>query len=333
MGYRSYFIKRVVGALAILFVVMTLNFVIFRVLTPFDPTSMIINPRMKLETKEALRIQWGLNDSLFIQFGKYMINMLTWNYGREFNEDLSPIAPTMAWRLQNTIVLLGAALIGTILIGIPAGMLASARRGGKLDVAIIGTGLFTWGVPAFFIQLLFLLVFCNAAVYYLGYSLVPRTGVVSNPPPTDTLLYILDMAYHAIAPITTLIIAGFGSWALYTRNMMIDTLTEDYITTARAKGVKDRDVLWRHAFRSLLPPIATIVALSIPGIVTGAIITESIFGWPGIGSWYIQALTNNNHPVAQAVLYNYAVLMIGANLVCDLIYGFLDPRIRVGQRR
>lgn len=333
MGYRGYVIKRVAGAVAILFVVMTLNFVIFRVLIPFDPTSLILNPRMKPETKAALRNQWGLNESLFLQYGKYMINMLTWNYGREFNEDLSPIAPTMVWRLQNTLILLGTALLGTILIGIPAGMLASSRRGGKTDVAIIGTGLFTWGVPTFFVQLIFLLVFCNFAVHYLGFPLVPSTGVVSNPPPTDRLLYILDEMHHAIAPIATLMIAGFGSWALYTRNMMVDTLTEDYITTARAKGVKNRDVLWRHALRSLLPPIVTIIAMSIPGIVTGAIITESIFGWPGIGSWYINALTNNNHPVAQAVLYNYAVLMIGANLVCDLLYGFLDPRIRVGQRR
>jgi len=115
--------------------------------------------------------------------------------------------------------------------------------------------------------------------------------------------------------------------------MMVDALTEDYIQTARAKGVKGRDVLFRHAFRSILPPVATMVALAIPGIVTGAIITESLFGWPGIGAWYINALMNRNHPVAQAVLYNYAVLMIGANLVTDLLYGFLDPRIRVGQRR
>ena len=114
---------------------------------------------------------------------------------------------------------------------------------------------------------------------------------------------------------------------------MVDALTEDFVLTARAKGLKDRTVIYKHAFRSILPPIVTLIALSIPGIVTGAIITESIFAWPGIGQWYIGALTQNNHPVAQAVLYNYAVLMVGANLVTDLIYGFLDPRIKVGTRR
>ncbi|MDH5788818.1 MAG: ABC transporter permease, partial [Candidatus Bathyarchaeota archaeon] len=119
----------------------------------------------------------------------------------------------------------------------------------------------------------------------------------------------------------------------YTRNMMVDALTEDFVLTARAKGLRERDVITKHAFKSILPPVVTLIALSIPGIVTGAIITESIFAWPGIGQWYISALQQQNHPVTQAVLYNFAVLMLGANLVADLAYGFLDPRIKVGVRR
>jgi peptide/nickel transport system permease protein len=131
----------------------------------------------------------------------------------------------------------------------------------------------------------------------------------------------------------TLILLGFGSWALYSRNLIIDALTEDFVLTAKAKGVRERDVLYKHAFRSILPPIATMIAMSIPGLVTGAIITETIFSWPGIGQWYIGALNSGNHPVTQAVLYNYAFLVILANLVSDVLYGFLDPRIKVGVRR
>ena len=114
---------------------------------------------------------------------------------------------------------------------------------------------------------------------------------------------------------------------------MVDALTEDFILTAKAKGLKERDILYKHAFRSILPPVATMIAMSVPGIVTGAVITESIFSYPGIGQWYITALNTGNHPVTQAVLYNYAVLMILANLISDVLYGFLDPRIRVGVRR
>lgn len=317
-----------------LFVVITLNFAIFRVFIPFDPTSLMLDPRMPEELKQNLRREWGLEDPLFPdQFLRYLKNLFTWNYGRQFNQEHTEIAPEMAWRLRNTVLIMGSALVGTIMLGIPIGVLVAARRGSKLDVSTIGFALFTYGVPTFFIQLLFLLVFTSYWHTWFGWSLVPRAGIVSSPPPKDMLRFIGDVARHAIGPIVTLTVAGFGFWALYTRNILVDTLTEDYILTATAKGLKERTVLLRHAFRSVLPPIVTMIALAIPGIVTGAIITESIFSWPGIGSWYINALMNNNHPVTQAVLYNYAVLMIGANLIADFAYGILDPRIRVGTRR
>ena len=331
---KGYITKRVAMAFITLFIVISINFAIFRVFIPFDPTSLMLDPRMDEAVKEALREEWGLNDPLFPdQFVKYVKNLLTWNYGREFNEQHTEIAPEMAWRLRNTILILGLSLIGSVAIGTSIGILVAARRGGKLDVSAIGFALFTWGVPTFFIQLLFLLVFCSYWYTWFGYRLIPRAGIVSAPPPKEVLAFIRDVAWHAIGPIVTLTLAGFGSWALYTRNILVDALTEDYILTATAKGLKERTVLLKHAFRSVLPPIVTMLALSIPGIVTGAIITETIFSWPGIGSWYINALLNKNHPVAQAVLYNYAVLMIGANLIADFAYGILDPRIRVGMRR
>ncbi|UCH31910.1 MAG: ABC transporter permease [Candidatus Bathyarchaeota archaeon] len=133
-------------------------------------------------------------------------------------------------------------------------------------------------------------------------------------------------------PITTLVIIGFGSWALYSRNLIIDALTEDFILTARAKGLTQRDVVYKHAFRSILPPLATLISMSIPGLVTGAVITETVFRWPRIGQLYLQSLSGN-HPVAEAVLYNFAFLTILANFAVDMIYGILDPRIKVGERR
>ncbi len=134
-------------------------------------------------------------------------------------------------------------------------------------------------------------------------------------------------------PILTLVVASFGSWALYTRSLLLDALTQDYIVTARAKGLSERTVLYRHAFRSTLPPIVTIIALAVPGVVGGAVITEWIFTIPGIGRWYLNSMLAADYPVVQAVLFIYAVLMVFANLVADLLYGVLDPRIRVGVRR
>lgn len=325
--FAKYVAKKLIIALITLWIVVTLNFFIFRVLYGGDPTQMIVDPRFKPETIEALKNLWHVNEPLHIQYFIYLYNLFTWNYGKQFDPGASDIAPDMAWRLRNTVILLGTATAGTISIGIPLGILAGAKRGKKTDVTVIGIGLLTWGVPVFFIQLIWAAIFC----LYLG--ILPRAGVVSLPPPQDPLALVADILIHAISPIMTLILAGFGSWAFYTRNLMVDALTEDYILTAKAKGLRERDILIKHAFRGILPPIVTMIALSIPGIVTGAIITESIFAWPGIGQWYIQALSQMNHPVTQAVLYNYAVLMIAANFVTDLAYGFLDPRIRVGVRR
>jgi len=333
---KGYLIKRILTSIFIIFVVITLNFIIFRVLHPIqNPAALIIDPNIeKAGYKEAMEKLWGLDKLLFPdQYLIYLWNLLTWNYGYQFSNPPTPVATEMSWRLMNTLIILGAALVGSIAIGIPLGVLAGSRRGKKTDVTVMGFGLLTWGFPTFFIQILFLLFFSYYTTIVFGIQILPPTGVVSIPPPTDPFALFVDKVWHAIGPITTLVISGFGSWALYTRNLMIDALTEDFVLTAKAKGASQRDILYKHAFRSILPPIATMIAMSIPGIVTGAVLTETIFGWPGIGRWYIDALNSGNHPVAQAVLYNYAVLMILANLVSDVIYGFLDPRIRVGMRR
>jgi peptide/nickel transport system permease protein len=326
--FATYILKKFGVAFLTLMVVLTLNFLIFRVFVGGDPAQLIIDPGMPDSVRQSLRDLWGLGSPLFPdQYFSYLYNLLTWNYGVQLTPGLAPVAPEMAWRLRNTLILLGASTVGTIAIGIPLGMFAGARRGRKTDVMVIGSGLLTWGVPVFFVQLVWV------GIFSIWLGIFPGAGLVSANPPKDPLGLMAEIGWHAISPIATLILAGFGSWALYTRNMMVDALTEDFVLTARAKGLKEREVVYRHAFRSILPPMVTLIALSIPGIVTGAIITESIFAWPGIGQWYISSLTQNNHPVAQAVLYNYAILMVGANLITDLIYGFLDPRIKVGTRR
>jgi peptide/nickel transport system permease protein len=319
----------------ILWVVVTLNFVMFRVVHPVkDPSALILNPEWPVEVRLKLQELWGVNEPLFPnQYLRYLWNMLTWQYGLSFDTPPKVISKEMGWRLANTLILLGTVTVITIIIGTYLGVLAGSRRGKKTDVTVMGIGLFTWGFPTFFFQILFLIFFAYYTRINWGIQIIPFGGMISYPPPQDPIAYLGDVLWHAAGPIITLTVLGFGGWALYTRNLMIDTLTEDFILTAKAKGAKERDVLYKHAFRAILPPIATMIAMSIPGIVTGAVITETIFSWPGIGSWYIDALNRGNHPVTQSVLYNYAFLVILANLVSDILYGFLDPRIRVGVRR
>jgi len=279
-----------------------------------------------------LVFKYGVPRPMYIRYAQYIKNMFTWNFGYSFYT-LAPVAEEMSWRLPTTILLLGSALILTILVGIPLGILAASRRGSTVDTVTIGTGLLTWGVPTFFIQLFFMLIFSYYFYVNFGFKLFPESGIYSTPPPTDPLVFMADVAWHLAMPVITLVVASFGSWALYTRSLLLDALTQDYIVTARAKGLKERTVLYRHAFRSTLPPIVTMIALAIPGIVGGAVITEYIFTIQGIGQWYLRSMLAADYPVVQAVLFIYAVLMIFANLVADLLYGVLDPRIRVGVRR
>lgn len=331
---REYLIKRILISFFILFVVVSLNFIIFQVVSPVDPIDTYAPQSLDVGPEQValLRELFGLNEPLHMRYLKYLRNMFTFQFGISFISR-RPVLQDMATRLPATVLLLGAAQIAVILVGIPIGILAASRRGSKLDVAAIGSGLFTYGVPTFYIQLLFMLFFAYYCLITFGVSLFPIRGLYSIPPPTNPLLFMGDVAWHLALPVITLVVSGFGGWALYTRNVLLDALTQDYIVTARAKGLSERTVLYRHAFRSTLPPIVTIIALSIPGIITGAMITEFIFTLPGIGQWYLSSLTTGDYPVLQTVLFMFAILTIICNLIADLLYGVLDPRIRVGMRR
>jgi peptide/nickel transport system permease protein len=279
-----------------------------------------------------LQFNYGVPRPLYARYALYLKNMFTWNFGYSFS-NLAPVIEEISWRLPTSILLLGSALVATIFVGIPLGILAASRRGSKVDVATIGAGLFTWGVPVFYIQLLFLLFFTYYASKFLGLAIFPPRGLYSVPPPEHPLIFMADVAWHIAMPLITLVVGSFGFWALYVRNVLLDALTQDYIVTARAKGLSERTILYRHAFRSTLPPIVTMITLAVPGIVYGAVITEWIFTLPGIGRWYLNSLLAADYPVVQAVLFIYAILVVFANLVADLLYGVLDPRIRVGVRR
>lgn len=332
MGMRGYLIKRVAIGLVTLYIIATLTFVIFQVVYAADPTKTIIDPNFTDDQRQILIALYGLNETLASRYVKYVQNTFTWNFGFSFLTRES-INEGLAMRLPNTILLLGTVLVGSILLGTPVGILAGSRRGSKTDLVSMAAGLFADGVPTFFVQMIMLLFFSYFFVMWFGIQVFPPRGMVSVPAPTNPLALAADIAWHMAMPALSLIIVGFGGYALYVRNLMIDALTQDYVLTARAKGLSERTVLYRHAFRSVLPPIATMITLAIPGLVTGAIITEYIFTWPGIGTWYIGALTGDDYPVVQAVLFIYAVLTIICNLVADILYGILDPRIRVGFRR
>jgi peptide/nickel transport system permease protein len=153
-------------------------------------------------------------------------------------------------------------------------------------------------------------------------------GTISRPPPADFIRYIADVLWHLAMPLTTLVVINFGGYLLVIRNLMTNVLAEDYIQMAKAKGLRERTILYRHGFRSILPPVVTMLGLSFSGVIGGAVITETIFSWHGIGRYLYDAIMEYDYPVMQGTFFLIAVVTIVGTLVVDLIYGFLDPRIK-----
>lgn len=322
MSFRTYLLRRLVYALIVLFVIVTFNFAIFR-LMPGDATKMIIDPMFEPEAIMELRRQFGLDEHPLVQYWKYMTSLIRFDLGLSFSSR-RPVADELMERLPNSLVLFAASFAMTAAIGIAVGVYAASRRGTFSDNLVTGSGLFAHAVPTFWVQLLLLMLFG----YYI--PILPIRGTISAPPPDGLIPGLLDRVHHLILPATSLTIIGFGSWALYTRNTMLEALGQDYIVTARAKGLPRQGVLYHHALRSVLPPIVTLLFMSLPGAVSGAVITETIFSWHGVGRYLLDAVMQQDYPAAQGAFYLIALAVIVSNLLADMAYGLVDPRIRVG---
>jgi len=327
MGFRAYASRRIINTVIILVVTVVLQFFIFRVM-PGNPIAHFVNPNLPLESRTALLKMWGLDRPIPEQFLTYLYNIFSGKLGISFISQRY-VSDELMERLPNTILLMGSSTILIVAIGISLGVKAGSRRGTKTDVASLIFGLLTEGLPVFFLGLLLLLTFA----YYLpiatnGLINFPIAGTVSRPPPTNLPNYILDMLWHLVLPMVTLVVIGFGGYVLIVRNLMIDVLAQDYILTAKAKGLNEQTIVYHHGLRSIMPPIITMLGLSLSGIIGGAVITETIFSWHGVGRYLYEAILQNDYPVMQGTFFILSIVTILANLVVDFIYGLLDPRIR-----
>jgi len=202
------------------------------------------------------------------------------------------------------------------------GIVAAAKRGSVVDISAITFGFLGFSVPTFWLGMIFLLVFG----YYL--RAFPLRGTVSVPPPTDPLLLTFDTLWHLALPCLTLVIIQFGGNALVMRAAMMDTLTEDYIMMARAKGLEERTVLYKHALKNAMLPMVTVIALSFGFILTGAILTETVYSWRGLGTYIWMSIQGNDYPALQGIFFIVSVMVVICNFVADMVYGILDPRVR-----
>jgi len=321
MSLKRYILKRVLYSFVLLFFALTLNFIIFR-MAPGNPIQ-IVASGMRLEPDQVERLieLWGLQEPINVQYWRYLRSTLTWDFGYSYNS-LEPVGREIMERLPNTLLLMGVSLFFAIIFGIVFGIYAAHKRGSLFDLTSVTISLFSYALPTFWMGLLM--------IYVGGYlfGLFPLAGTMSRPPPIDPILKVFDLAWHLFLPALTLFLFQYGGWLLMMRSTLLEALHEDYIMTARAKGVAERGVLFKHAFRNAMLPLVTNVALQIPGLLNGAILTETVFSWRGLGLYTWSAIQFTDYPVLQALFYIFALVTIVCNLIVYIVYGYIDPRIQ-----
>ena len=300
-----FILVRLFRALITILAVVTFAFVVLRM--SGDPAQVMLGPDVPQDSIDAFRKAWGLDQPLWIQYIAYLKSIFTGDFGVSMRDKASALRLVME-RVPATLQLTVPALILKLVIGIPAGVYAALHRQSFADRGVILLAIFGFTIPSFVMGLVLVLIFS----VMLG--LLPSGG-------QDTWM-------HGILPTITMSIGGIGILARFSRSAMIEVMGQPYIRTASAKGLKWRDVVWSHALPNAAVPIVTIVGFMVGSLIAGAVVVESIFSWPGIGRLLVVSVSNRDLAVVQCILLIIAATMVVSNLVVDLLYGWLDPRLR-----
>ena len=324
MNLRHFILRRGTEIVIIFFVIMTVLFFLFR-LAPGDPITRMVDPSMTPEEAQLLIQQLGLDKPIAIQYLYFLGNFFKGQMGVSFHYG-QPVLHIIAQRLPNTILLFTTSVIISALFGIKLGRILAWRKEDKVD---------RWAtIGALMCHTLFLPWLALLMIWLLAFKLgwFPITGMMSPEiwinPDANWWVKTLDILHHMALPLFTLFIIHFGSYLLIMRSSMLDTLTEDYIFTARAKGLSEKWVRDRHAAPNAALPVVTGVGLSLAFSINGGALTETVFSWPGIGRELVFAVSNNDYPLALACFLLIAIVVLIANLIVDVLYAYLDPRIR-----
>jgi len=333
MTLRAFLAKRIIYTVILVFFVIVLNFLIFEAMPgQIGAVYSIAGQRSASNNDQYNRIVkiYHLNESFQSRFVAYIENLLTFNFGDSYS-DHQPVLQGMigSGRLVNTLILIGTSTLLSIVIGVFIGILISKRRGSGWDSAMVTTSLTAFSLPVFFVGILLILVFAITLGWFPSGNNQPFDWANPNiGPPSSILLQFLIKLQYLFLPTVTLTSITYGGFLLLTRATMLETLSDDYITTARAKGLSERVIMFKHAFKNASLPIVTATALSFGGILGGAIITETLFNWNGLGLRLFTSVLTKDYPVMSAMFYVIALSVIIANFASDIIYGIIDPRIR-----
>ncbi len=324
-GYGRYVGGKVLGSLGSLCFMLVVNFFLFRVL-PGDPARTLGRGRFRTEAQlEAFRAQYGLDQPLPQQFLTFLKNTFTGDLGVSLRYRV-PVSELILDRLWPTLLLVGTSTLLATAIGVYIGIIGAWKRGGRFDRLSTGATLTLYSMPEWWLGLLLIVALAVGIGPLPG--IFPTGGLNSVDVDPSSLEGVLDVAWHLTLPVLTMTLAYLADYSLIMRSSLLDELGEDYLTTARAKGLRDVDVRRKHGVRNALLPTTTIVALNIGFVVSGAITIETVFSIPGLGLLSTEALTIPDYWVLQGTFLVASGAVIAANLVANLIYGLLDPRVR-----
>jgi peptide/nickel transport system permease protein len=331
-GRGAYLAAKVGWALLTLALVITFNFVLFRIL-PGDPARSIAHdPRISPETVAALTARFGLDKPLFVnldggnpfdsQFVAYLGRLAAGDLGVSYAFRDRPVVDMLGLGMVNTLWLILPANVLAIIIGTVAGLVAAWRRGTTIDAAALTIGLILWAVPTFFMGII--LLFLGAAWFDLPTAGRQTIGAEYH----SFWEAAYDLGRHLLMPTLTFTLVLLGEYLLIMRSSVIEVFSEDYILTAKAKGLSTFRIIRDHALRNAMLPMVTLIAINLGFIVSGAIQVESVFSWPGLGELTVNAVRQRDYPVLQGAFLLLAIAVVLANLAAELLYGYLDPRVR-----
>lgn len=312
----QYIIRRIIIAIPVLIGVTIFNFFIIK-LAPGNPVDMFVNPNMSAADIEAKKEALGLNDPLWEQYGRWVLNLLQGDFGYSF-ATYEPVMSNIADRIGPTLLLMGTALIIAYLIAIPVGIISATKQYSFIDYLTTTFSFFGISVPSFFLGL------GGIYLFAIVFPILPSGGMTTLGSEGG----FVDTFRHLILPALVLGTGIAGSMVRYVRSSMLEVLGQDYLRTARAKGLRDFIVNNKHALRNALIPIVTIIGLEIPLLIGGAVVTEQIFQWPGLGQLTIQSIGSRDYPVLMALNFIAAFTVLFSNLLTDIMYSVVDPRIK-----
>ncbi|OLC00396.1 MAG: ABC transporter permease [Candidatus Rokubacteria bacterium 13_1_40CM_68_15] len=302
----TYLVRRLAQSLIVL---LGVSFVVFFILhLTGDPAAVLLPPDASAEDLQRFRQTMGFNDPFFVQYGRFLGGALQGDFGQSIRHG-EPAFGLVVERMPATFELSGAALVIALALAIPAGIVSAVRRNTPVDYVSTVIALLGQSLPTFWLGIMLILVFS------VHWGWLPSSG-------RGTL-------QHLILPAITLGLFTTARIARLTRSGMLDVLNQDFIRTARAKGVSDPPVVWKHALKNAAIPIVTIVGIELGTLLGGSVITETIFAWPGVGRLSVQAIYNRDYPVVQAAVFLLASTFVLVNLIVDILYTYLDPRIRL----